>query len=230
MSSTFNPLRFCSQSLLLLLMVVVVLPVHAEDKLTFKLPDNRTITGKLMLLEPFNRRDAWEAYSSPKGVELGTENGIYRMFTLNEGYVWGLNQQEHTNVILEVDVTPLSTDAASSAFGVICRADKANDGDGYYFMIKGDGYYSISMGAGDTITPLVEWQPSKAIHAGIDKNRVRVICIDDALALYVNDQLLIETRDSTYSNGYAGLSIAASPNSSSDVAFDNMAIYSVNPP
>ncbi|MCA0456175.1 MAG: DUF1080 domain-containing protein [Chloroflexi bacterium] len=204
------------------------LPVFAEDQLTLKLPDNRVVTGTLVTMEPFNQQDAWEAYSSPKGVELGIEDGVYRMFTMNEGYVWGLNDEQHDNVIVEAEITPMSADASDNAFGVMCRADESNNGDGYYFMIKGDGYYSISVGVGNAIKPLVEWQPSKAIHAGIDKNRVRVMCADDNLALYVNDELMIETQDTTYSRGYTGLSIAAAPNSSSDVAFDNVAIYRVS--
>lgn len=232
MHLTFKPSSTIRSLLLSAVFTLAILVagsrVFAEDKLTLKLPDNRVITASLITLEPFNRRDAWEAYTSPKGVELGIEDGVYRMFTMNEGYVWGLNEQQHDNVVLEVEITPMSVDSGDDAFGVMCRADVSNNGDGYYFMIKGDGYYSISMGDGADIKPLVEWQPSKAIHEGIDKNRVRVVCVDDNLALYVNDQLLIETHDTTYTSGYAGLTIAAAPNSSSDVAFDNVAIYSIS--
>ncbi len=232
MSKTFrvstSTVRFTLLSLVLAAMLIAAFPVFGQDSLTLELPDNRVVSAQLVTVEPFNQRDAWEAYSSPKGVELGAEDGVYRMYTMNEGYVWGLNEQQHDNVILEAEITPMSINSTENAFGVMCRADVSNNGDGYYFMIKGDGYYSISIGDGADIKPLVEWQPSKAIHAGIDKNRVRVVCVDDNLALYVNDQLLIETQDSTYSSGYAGLTIAAAPNSSSDVAFDNVAIYNIN--
>lgn len=227
--SPVSTIRFGLSTLAILVSVFAAqLPVFAEDQLTLKLPNNRIVTGTLVKVEPFNQQNAWEEYSSPKGVELAVEDGVYRMFTMNEGYVWGLNNQQHDNVIVEAEITPMSADATDNAFGVMCRADESNNGDGYYFMIKGDGYYSISVGVGNEIKPLVEWQPSKAIRAGIDKNRMRVVCAGNNLALYVNDELMIETQDTTYSRGYTGLSIAAAPNSSSDVAFDNVAIYSVS--
>ncbi len=207
-----------------------VIPVKADNDLTLSLTGNKQIRAALLSLETFTHKDDWEEYSSPKGVQLGVENGVYRMSTLNQGYVWGLNKEQHNNVVLEVEVTPMSPDATHNAFGIMCRADETDNGDGYYFMIKGDGYYSISIGQGDDIKPLVEWKSSDAIHTGIDKNTMRAVCVDDSLALYVNDKLLIETHDSTYTTGYAGLAIAASPNSSTDVVFDNLATYKITTP
>nr|MBA3870821.1 hypothetical protein [Anaerolineae bacterium] len=169
------------------------------------------------------------AYSSPKGVDLGVENGVYRMSSSDQGYVWGLNKEQHSNVVLEVDATPLSPDT-NNAFGIVCRADESDNGDGYYFMINGDGYYSINIGTGNDIKPLVEWKTSNAIHVGIDKNSIRAVCLDDSLALYVNDKLLIETHDDTYKSGYAGLAVAAGSNGGSDVAFDNLATYKIDNP
>ncbi|MBI1279839.1 MAG: hypothetical protein GC179_17055 [Anaerolineaceae bacterium] len=207
-----------------------VFPAKADNDLTLNLNGNKQIRAALLSLETFTRQADWEEYSSPKGVQLGIENGVYRMSTINQGYVWGLNKEQHDNVVLEVEVTPMSPDATANAYGVMCRADESNNGDGYYFMIKGDGYYSISMGQGDDIKPLVEWKASRAIHTGIDKNRMRAVCVDDVLALYVNDKLLIETQDGTYTTGYAGLAIAASPKTGADVIFDNLATYKVTNP
>lgn len=205
-----------------------ILPVRATDELTLLLAGNKKIHANLLTLETFTHQDDWEEYSSPKGVELGIENGVYRMSSIDQGYVWGLNKEPHSDVVLEVDVTPMSPDT-SSAFGIMCRADESNNGDGYYFMIKGDGYYSISVGEGDDIKPLVEWKASDAIHVGIDQNSMRAVCFDDSLALYVNDKLLIETHDDTYMSGYAGLAVAAA-SSGSDVAFDNLATYKIIKP
>ena len=51
--------------------------------------------------------DAWGVYLNPNGAELSVENGIYRAYTPNPGYLWGLNTQEHTDVVEEVEITPL---------------------------------------------------------------------------------------------------------------------------
>src|SRR4051794_33044288 len=78
-----------------------VLPAHADnDLITLSLTGNKQIQAALLNLETFTHKDDWEEYSSPKGVELGVENGVYRMSTANQGYVWGLNKQQHSNVVL----------------------------------------------------------------------------------------------------------------------------------
>jgi hypothetical protein len=87
------------------------------------------------------------------------------------------------------------------------------------------------VGIVDDIKPLVEWKKAtNVIHIGIDKNAIRAVCLDDSLALYVNDKLLIETHDDTYQSGYAGLAVAAASNGGSDVAFDNLATYKIDMP
>jgi hypothetical protein len=207
-----------------------IVPAQADDNLTLSLTGNKLIQAHLVTLETFTKKADWEEYSSPNGVELGIENGVYRMSSINQGYVWGLNKEQHKNVVLEVDATPLSPNV-HNAFGLMCRADESDNGNGYYFMINGDGYYSISVGLGDEIKPLVEWKKAtNVIHVGIDKNAIRAVCLDDSLALYVNDKLLIETHDDTYQSGYAGLAVAAASNGGSDVAFDNLATYKITNP
>lgn len=177
------------------------------------------------LVESFDSLDAWETYSSPRGVELGVENGIYRAYAASPGYVWGLNAQEHTDVVAEVEVTPL-TPFSDIGAGVMCRADTSNNGDGYYFMINANGYYSILVGEGDSIDPLIDWQPSTAVHAGIDRNVIRAVCLDNQLAMYVNDELVASVEDNTYTSGFAGLAVAAG-NNGVDMSFDNMTLYSI---
>jgi hypothetical protein len=147
---------------------------------------------------------------------------------MNAGYAWGLNKQSHTDVILEVEMTPL-TIHYENGFGIMCRADTSNNGDGYYFMITGMGYYSIRIGQGDEVRALVDWQQSDAIHPEIDTNRIRAICMGNTLAFYVNDELLAMTVDDVYQTGYAGMAVTTADNSDIDVAFDNLAIYDVVP-
>ena len=230
-NSVINSVRnfsFSSRIFVGLAVVLVASPVLAKADLILLLPKVGLIKAELLVVETFDRVDAWEQYSSPRGVELGVENGVYRAYTMNEGYVWGLNDQPHSDAILEVNVTPL-TIHYENGFGVMCRADTSNNGDGYYFMITGNGYYSIRIGQGDEVRPLVDWQQSDAIHPEIDSNRLRAICIGNHLAFYANDELLAVTVDDTYETGYAGLSVAGADYSDIDVTFDNFAIYQVTP-
>jgi hypothetical protein len=208
--------------LLLIASTVFAVSVHAQDNLLTATTNTNTGAETLITLETFDTVDAWEHYSNPMGVELGVENGVYRAYTMNGGYVWGLNDQPHSDVILEVEATPL-TIHFSNGFGIMCRAD--TNGDGYYFMINGNGYFSIRKGEGDYVLPLLDWQPSDAIRGEIDRNRIRAVCTGDYLAMYVNDEFVAEVTDATYSSGFAGLSVAAADNSDVDIAFDNLAIY-----
>ena len=203
---------------------VFIVPVHGEP-LALMLPGIGKVNVTTVLVETFDHPEVWETYASPTGVELAIERGIYRAFTANPGYVWGLNAQEHTNLVAEVQVTPL-TPFQDVGSGVMCRADVSNNGDGYYFMINANGYYSIRIGQGNDVAPLIDWQPSEAIHSGIDVNTIRAVCLDNQLAMYVNDELVASINDDTYASGYAGLAVAASIHGV-DMAFDNLTLYTV---
>lgn len=194
------------------------------ELLLLSTPTYGRIEGSMIQSEPFDIPDAWETYIDPMGVELGVEDGVYRAYTMNEGYVWGLNAELHTDVILEVEATPM-TIHYESGFGIMCRADVSANGDGYYFMINANGYYSIRRGEGDQVVALIDWQPSEAISTQLDLNTLRAVCVGSHLAFYVNDVFVAETDDDTYSDGYAGLAIAASTSGDADVAFDNVVIY-----
>lgn len=202
------------------------LPAMADPVPPLLLPGIGTVGVTDVAQETFDLPDAWEVYSSPRGVELAVENGVYRTYAANPGYVWGLNEELHTNVVAEVEVTPLTIFTDIGA-GVMCRADTSNNGDGYYFMINASGYYSILVGQGTGIYPLIDWQPSTAVRTGIDRNTVGAVCLGNQLAMYVNDELVATVVDDTYTSGFTGLTVAAG-NNGVDVAFDNLTLYTLD--
>lgn len=190
------------------------------------LPGIGTVSVSSVLVEVFDQQSAWESYNSANGVQMGVENGIYRIFNASPGYVWGLNSQAYTDTVIEVQATPL-TSFQDIGSGVMCRADTSNNGDGYYFMVNPNGHYSIRIGRGSEVAPLVDWTASPAVHSGIDQNTIRAVCLGNQLAMYVNDELVASVVDNTYSSGYTGLTAAAS-NFGVDISFDNLKVYAVN--
>lgn len=187
-------------------------------------------TGAVLLEEDFSQGFAWERYENPElGARFGVEDGVYRMRLAGGSYLWALNAQAHENAAIEVYSAQIS-DNDDNAYGVICRADPANSGEGYYFMISGDGYWSIRRGRGGRVESLIDFTQSDAIHRGRSLNLVRVLCIDDYLALYVNDQFVGETRDRLYTRGFAGFAVAAPEGGSVDVSFDNLRIVEASLP
>ncbi len=190
----------------------------------------QTVTvGNLLLDETFDSSDAWEAYQQDSDINLKVAKGVYRMFTKIDGLVWGVNSQSHSDVVIEAD-TLQNSEELNNAYGVVCRAGVDNDGTGYYFRISGDGYYNITRADKDEIVQLVEWTETNAVKQGQNRNHITAVCVGDYLALYVNDQLVAETNDSTYTEGFGALSISAFADDNNnvnptDVSFDNVRIY-----
>lgn len=189
-------------------------------------PSASFIRGDLLLEDDFNRSGAWHEYDRPE-LQMEVFSGVYRVEMRGGAYVWALNAQMHENVVIEID-TRAFAEKDRNGFGVMCRADPNNDGDGYYFLIGSDGTYSIRRGTGREVEALVAWDRSPAINTGQASNRLRVLCIDDYLALYVNDQFVTETRDTRYHRGFTGLAAVALDNAPVIVEFDGLRVWSAS--
>jgi hypothetical protein len=176
--------------------------------------------GEELTDETFDSDDSWNTWSY-EDIDLRVWEGTFRITAGDQGYVWAINNQIHTDVVIDVTARQLSTHT-NNGYGVMCRAQ--DNGDGYYFLISGDGYYSIRRGAGNEVQPVVEWEATNAIHQGTSANDIRAVCIDRYLALYINGLFVVETEDNAIFQGYTGFTAAASDNGDVDVTFDNLTI------
>jgi hypothetical protein len=152
-------------------------------------------------------------------LNVGTLEGAV---VANRGYVWSLNNQNHTNII--VNATLRQTQGVLGAsMGVMCRADAA--GNGYYFLISSDGQFNISLAtdARSALVPLVPWQSSSVVKQGYMTNEIRAVCHDDYLALFVNDVFVAEAVDTRFTQGELGVTLAA-VNATAWVQFDDVLI------
>lgn len=176
-----------------------------------------------LLTEAFDSPDAWETYATDT-VSIGAVDGVYRMDSGPGGYIWGLNEESHQDIIIEVETNLLSAHR-DNAYGVMCRANPENNGEGYYFLISGDGYWAIGRGELEGLNPLVEWRKHYAIRG--DKNAIRAICLGQNLILYVNDTYMGEFVDEMYTEGVTGFAAAAFTGGDISVTFDNLTLQSV---
>lgn len=166
----------------------------------------------------------WESYVNPaQKVEFTVEDGAYRARAWDGGFTWTLNADLHTDVVIQADVEQLS-DYSDNAFGLMCRASPANNGDGYFFFISGDGHYTLRRGAAREVLPIIPWTYTGAIQQGRSLNRIRIVCVEDYLALYVNGEFVAEARDDLFASGYAGLTAAVPEGGDVDVRFDDVVI------
>lgn len=201
-------------------LLLIVLPVLAACRPT---PAFGYRERELLLAEDFTAAHAWESYVDPgRGAALGVENGVYRMRLAGEGYVWGLGGRSHDDVLIDVETTQRSDDD-DNAYGVMCRADPGNSGEGYYFLISGDGYWSIRRQSGRQMTALVEFTRADAVRRGQATNRLTVLCAGEYLALYVNGAFVGEARDRLFARGATGFAVAARGDAV-DVTFDNLRV------
>lgn len=181
-------------------------------------------TGTVLLEEDFAQDFVWERYRTPDGAtDFRVEDGVYRLQMDGGGYNWALNSQVHSDVVIEVYSAQRSS-FGNNAYGVVCRADPGGRGDGYYFYISGDGYWSIRKSQGRTMTSLVDFTRSDAIHQGQSLNLIRVLCVEDYLALYVNEQFVGDVIDRSFASGVAGFTAAVPEEGDVDVSFDNLRI------
>lgn len=185
----------------------------------------RVILGDVLLDESFDSVDAWE--SAVWGdSSIGVIKGQYRVQnTVGDNMVvWGVNDQVHSDVVMQVDTTQLSQ-GDDNAYGLMCRLDRLDLTEGYEFRISGDGFYSIYAYYDEEYRPLVDWETTDVINVGKKKNTITVVCVDDYLALYTNGELLAEVHDTTFSSGVAGMMAVGFDNVSVDIAFDNLTIW-----
>lgn len=170
---------------------------------------------------------AWDTYRL-QGVFMDVVDGVYRADVNISNYVWALNRVTHNNAVIEVDAY-VNSAYEKGMYGVMCRATPQNDGQGYYFMLSADGNFSIRRGTRTSNDALVKWQGTPAIRQGRQRNRIRAVCIDDYLALYINGQFVADVRDGRLHQGYTGLTVAlptrADDSDTIQVNFDEVRIW-----
>ncbi|NDJ61632.1 MAG: hypothetical protein GYB67_10940 [Chloroflexi bacterium] len=183
------------------------------------------VLGDTLAIIDFDAAFEWEAYAHPDlKVDFRVEDRSYRAEAWDGGFMWTINAQTHTDVAIQVDTQQLST-YRDNAYGLMCRAEPSNNGDGYYFLISGDGHYTIRRRARGAIEALIPWTASRHIQQDRAINRMRVVCVGDYLALHVNGNFVDSTTDDRYHSGFAGIAAGVPAGGTVDVLFDRVIIW-----
>jgi len=133
--------------------------------------------------------------------------------------------KKFTDSRAEIDAVLLEG-PSNDNFGVICRF---KDYQNYYaFVISHDGYYGIYKVMDGVMTmgnDTGNMDYSDAIRKGGVVNHISATCQGDILTLSVNDTLLSQIQDSSFSDGQIGLIASAYSDPGVKVLFDNLEIY-----
>ncbi len=195
--------------------ILLVAACSAKPRAEYTLQD--------VLLQENFAPGGWDQWRQGE-VSARIEGEAYRIRTNVNRFVRGFNSIPYKNVIIDVR-TFQTTQDKTNAYGVICRGSTSiNSSNGYYFLIGADGSYSIRIGQSQKVNPLVRWAKTKAVNQGASINNLRIICIDDYLALYINGEFVADIWDSTYSAGYIGLTAATREGTVINVSFDNLIV------
>lgn len=156
--------------------------------------------------------------------------------TTNFQHKWPFEAPNYPNFGYEVDMTAIEAED-SKGRGIIFLCDPAKDVERHWFLfvISGDGYYSLyyyqfTIEDQSNYRSVVGWTASNYINKGTSTNKLKVICRDSVIELYVNDHLLKtvhgEFPDNIGANG-VGFFIQAT-GATTHLAFDNMKMWIVD--
>ena len=185
------------------------------------------IIGELIQQETFDSASTWGEYNDGEGGYLRIENGVYNAYAEGDGgtIFWGINDTDYSNVVVQVEAQASET-TQEAAFGIACRADGEASGRGYYLLIGTNGYYTLIISNGNNYIPALEDNSDLIRHTEL--NTITAVCVNDYLALYVNNNLIFEYEDTKFPEGRIGLTIVAYGEDGEivDVTFDNALIWS----
>lgn len=128
---------------------------------------------------------------------LAIEEGVYTIShtAQNTSYIWGQGGDD-VAANVQIEATASATgEPTNNLYGVMCRVDEG--GAGYAFLVSNDGFGAIARTDGRSLTFLFDWHENSAINESGD-NTLRAICIDDYLALYVNDEFIGDASDDRF--------------------------------
>lgn len=183
--------------------------------------------GEIVFTDDFEASEAWYT-TDGNDIHYRYESGAYLMTNnLAQAAVHSVRSQVYTHAFIEVDAAPVDG-PDNGYYGAICRY---KDPTHYYaFVIGADGFYGIVKMEEGVLTflvvgpPAAEGTPQPELFDPTETNRVGASCIGDRLVLFVNGKLLLETRDSAYASGQAGLLVGTRERGGVEARFDNYQI------
>ena len=168
-------------------------------------------------------RNGWTLVHNDQ-ADILTEGGQLRVTVKQpDSLAWSIAAGKmFDDFTLDVDATPLAG-PDDNDYGVIVR--HVDDSNFYRFEISGDGYYNVQKrqkGRWEKLIP--DWTASEAIRQGKATNHLRVVCAGSRLTFYVNQALLIQITDTSFSRGAIGILAGTLAQPGIQVAFDDLQV------
>jgi hypothetical protein len=120
------------------------------------------------------------------------------------------------------------TCSGTDLYGVIFRAPNANAG--YFYGVTCDGHYNLHVRdfENDVDTVLINSTNGTGIKTGSNQtNRLGIRAEGEKISLYVNNTLLQEINDATYSSGNLGAFVAANETTGFTVWMEEISLWNI---
>jgi hypothetical protein len=147
-------------------------------------------------------------------IKVSSPNSLY----------WTVNAGNYVNTTIDVDAVLLDG-PINDNFGVVCRF--VDNGNFYGFLVTHDGYFGVfKMIDGKMVLTgnKTNLDYSEVIRQGGVVNHITAECNESILKLTVNDALLSEIQDNSFSSGQIGLIAGAYGTAGVQVLFDNFKV------
>lgn len=184
--------------------------------------------GDILMADNFEEEGAWGLLDED-GTLIEVNDGVYFFEEESERlFSWGQNhdEEEYEDVVISIEAEQTSRDE-ETGYGLMCRLQTDDSGDGYTFLIGGDGYYTIGYWEDDEYVTLEEGN-SDAVNQGEALNTIYVVCVGEYLALYANGELIDEVEDDTFESGVTGMAVVSFIDEPVVVEFDNVYVWEAN--
>lgn len=186
-------------------------------------------TGPYLQDDFSDPNSGWDTTTSAEGT-LAYAEGHYRV-TVNAPnvYVWGTPGLELTDLVLEATAQHTGG-PVDNEFGLLCRYTRNGDQANFYFgVISSDGYFAVGKVTPQATTILAPEigspQPSAAIVTEPQAtNQLRLSCVGDHIAFYINDTLAGEFTDPDHTHGDVGLLAASYSTGGVQIDFDQVVV------
>lgn len=180
---------------------------------------------QVVFQDGFDSQDGnWETFNKDYGSAFYQDGKLHiKNYTGLKYQSPSRTDRQFSDFALEVEMERVSG-SSESWQSVYCRYSDENNY--YIFRIGDNGKYWILKFVKGTMLTLRAATPSSHINTSLGvTNNVRVECIGDSLALYVNTFRVAQVSDGTFATGIVGFGVQSEGSEYTEVAFDNVVIW-----
>ncbi|MEB3311862.1 MAG: hypothetical protein VKJ02_16680 [Snowella sp.] len=158
-----------------------------------------------------------------QGAKIDQEKLIHAHSVNQANYVSVLKEQLFGDADITVE-TNLTQPSSDLSFGIAAKINGKNNQNFYYLLVQPDGSFAMGKRNQENWDNKVNWRKSSAIALGEAPNLLRIVCKDNLVIGFINNQRVASFEDDQYSSGQVGLISYQTGGSESTVRFNKLLI------